>query len=658
MKHGTFFSLGVFLALAVSCSSVSRGISLPPQTLNLVQNAVFEVVLEKPVEDSTIYEKELDWEKIPYAIRTDKYYSIGTAFAISSTELITAFHVVNLGFASHIYNKFYIRDSKGEVFELDQVVGGSREKDFLIFTVKDRTFSQFFQFERNHKTGDPVYSIGNALGEGIVVRNGLVLGTVPEEDSGRWNLLKSSADGNPGNSGGPLVTPAGKVVALVAALRENILYSIPAEVILDSGRSSLPYRLKLGYGHLVLANNGNRTFEVNVPLPDNYISIRNAITAAYQQEYVAAMESLFSEAPEYLTGPNNRYVLNSSLSSVFPQYDCIDPDDNEWSLMELKAKSYNLNADGRLMYAAAGQSDWNFYKINKPKTDTLEQANKNLRYSMDLILRNIRLDRTLGGEKYRILSFGDPEETSSYIDARGRTWLTARWLIEFADEILIMYLLPLPNGPAIITTLQDSDQVDVYEWDMKKICDHTWAAYMASFDEWNEFLANKTWTPGFLGGLNFRWRPDSRQVSFTAGDVSFSMDSKIFDWSGSSELFLAPSPYLEDGKIRFDVRRAIVNRDARGKESLSVVKRIKPDSRLGTNTQENWNDVLQEKFPFDGKAAISAKDNTGSIGAVLKSRSGKPDTRYTLYLSMENPGSEDNLNRRFGALKQGLSIGN
>ncbi|MDR2479103.1 MAG: serine protease [Treponema sp.] len=658
MKTGVFFSLAVCMAVSISCSSVPGGVSLPPQTLNLVQNAVFEVVLEKPVEDSTVYEKELDWEKIPYAIRTDKYYSIGTAFAISPTELITAFHVINLGFESRIYNKYYIRDSGGKVFEVDQVVGGSREKDFLVFTVKDRTFSQFFQFERNHKTGDPVYSIGNALGEGIVVRNGLVLGTVPEEDSGRWNLLKSSADGNPGNSGGPLVTPAGKVVALVAALRENILYSIPAEVILDSSRASLPYRLKLGYGHLVLANNGNRTFEFSVPLPDNYIAIRNAITAAYQKEYVAAMESLFSEAPEYLTGPNNRYVLNATMNSIFPYYDGVDPDDNEWSLMELKAKSYNLNDDGRLMHAAAGQSDWNFYKINKPKTDSLEQANKNPRYSMDLILQNIRLDRPLGGEKYRILSFGDPEYTASYTDARGRNWLTARWLIEFADEVLIMYLLPLPNGPAIITTLQDTEQVDVYEWDIKKICDHTWTAYMASFDEWNEFLANKAWTPGFLGGINFRWRPDSRQVSFTAGDVSFSMDNKVFDWSGSSELFLAPSPYMEDSKVRFDVRRAVINRDMRGKEYLSLVKRLKPDSRLGTNAQENWNDVLQEKFPFDGKAAISAKDNTGSIGAVLKPRSGKPDTRYTLYLSMENPGSEDNLNRRFSALKQGVSVGN
>jgi S1-C subfamily serine protease len=218
----------------------------------MVQNAVFEVVLEKPVEDPIVYEKELDWEKVPFAIRNDKYLSIGTAFAISKTELITAFHVINLGYESMIYSKYYIRDSQKNVYEVDQVTGGSNEKDYLIFTVKGKTFDRFFEFDRNYKTGNAVLSIGNALGEGIVVRNGLILGTVPEEDSGRWNLLKSSADGNPGNSGGPLVTPDGKVVALVTSLRDNILYSVPAEVILDGSHTDLPFRQKSSFGHLLL----------------------------------------------------------------------------------------------------------------------------------------------------------------------------------------------------------------------------------------------------------------------------------------------------------------------------------------------------------------------------------------------------------------------
>jgi len=227
MKHKVLLVIIPMLAgLIFSCSSapVNSGSGLlPAKTLGLVHNAVFEVVQEKPVQDSLVYERELDWDKVPYVIRNDKYYSIGTAFAISKNELITAFHVINLSYESMVNHKYYIRDTEGKVYEVDQITGGSNEKDYLIFTVKGKTFDEFFRFERNFKAGDPVFSIGNALGEGIVMRNGLVLGTIPEEDSGRWNLLKSSADGNPGNSGGPLVNSDGKVVALVTALRDNLL---------------------------------------------------------------------------------------------------------------------------------------------------------------------------------------------------------------------------------------------------------------------------------------------------------------------------------------------------------------------------------------------------------------------------------------------------
>jgi len=98
-----FFALSILvMAGFVSCGTThSSGLGLlPPATLSLVQNAVFEVVWEKPVEDPVVYEKNLNWDLVPYKIRNDKYYSIGTAFAISQTELITAFHVINLGFNS------------------------------------------------------------------------------------------------------------------------------------------------------------------------------------------------------------------------------------------------------------------------------------------------------------------------------------------------------------------------------------------------------------------------------------------------------------------------------------------------------------------------------------------------------------------------------
>jgi S1-C subfamily serine protease len=650
--------LGTALFLSCTTGGSSRDPSgretgLSAKTLRLVKDAVFEVVLEKPQADQVVYERELDWDQVPYSIRTDKYLSIGTAFAISKTELLTAFHVINPGYQSIAYSRYRIRDSGGNVFEVDSVTGGSSERDFIVFTVKGKTFSDFFTFERNFKIGDPVYSIGNALGEGIVIRNGLVLGTTPEEESGRWNLLKSSADGNPGNSGGPLVTPEGEVLALVTSLRDNILYSVPSDVILDYGRAKLEYRIKPNYGHLILANTRIQAFETSVPLPAGYQSIRSQLTAAYKKEYQEAMTKLFAEAPEYLTGPNNRYLLGASLSSVFPELDFVDTNDDNWKLSNLERKTYNLAGDGRLMNAQI--SDFGIYKITRPRTVSLEKICTDPRYIMDLVLENIRMERTLWGtDKYRILSFGEPAAQGSYVDSLGRKWITAQWVIGFNDEVLIMFILPLPNGPALITTIQESSQLDIYSWDIRKICDHTHVVYSADFGGWNEFLALAEFVPAFLKDIHYEW--DGRKISFASDDVSLSAGRDVFEWADTSELFLAPSWYTVNNTLTFGVRKYTINRDVRGKEFTVLYKNIKPDERFGTSAAENWNDLMEEKYPFDGRPAISVKDNTGSVGAVLRAENPQEDVRYTLYLSMEDPRDEENLSRRFDALRKGITV--
>lgn len=673
MKNLFKVSIGLIAAAALSCASTNSLSPAAPaaeapapetqkpqggisdQALKLTRTAVFEVLVEKAADDPAVYEKELNWERVPYVIRTDMYYSIGTAFAISETELVTAFHVINLGNRSLVHDRYYIRDSGGGVFEVDQITGGSNERDFLIFTVKGRRFTDYFRLEKEFETGNSVYSIGNALGEGIVIRNGLVLGTVPEEESGRWNLLKSSADGNPGNSGGPLVLPDGRVIGLVTGLRDNILYSTPAELILGFERRSLPYRLKPVYGHLILANNLNRNFETSASLPENYLSLRDRITAAYAKEYEAAMEKLFEDAPEYLTGSDNAYLLHSSLSSTFPQLDYVDPNDNNWKLSGLETQTYNLPEDGRLISASV--SGFSFYKLKKPGSVPLEKINTDPRYILDLMLQNMRTERTLwGSDKYRILSFGDPASVSEYTDALGRTWINASWIIGFDDKVMLMFILPLPDGPVLVTNTHASSLKDIYEWDMRKVCDHLYAAYSADFKGWNDFTGMKSYIPGFLEDLRFDWRQEDQIVSLRFGGISITADKQVFDWTDTSELFLAPSWYKQEDTIEFGIRKVIIDRDIRGNDYISLYRNIKPDPKLGARVAEFWNDLVQAKYPFDEKPGISVKDNTGSVGTILDTENPNPSVRYTLYLSMENPQDDENLGRRFSALKAGIRV--
>jgi hypothetical protein len=637
-----------------ACLTERLNSGLSPKVKRLVANAVFEVVLEKQTNDQAVYERELNWEVVPYTIRSDKYYSIGTAFAISPTELATAFHVINLGNKSMVYQHYYIRDSHGEVFEVDKITGGSSERDFLIFTVKNRVFSEYFNFKPNFNLNEPVLSIGNALGEGIIVRSGMVLGTLAEPESGRWHLLKSSADGNPGNSGGPLVTPKGDVIGLVTSLRDNILYSTPARVILDYQRATLNYRVKPSYAHLILSNTLIKHFEIDIELPKPYKDTQEIIVDAYRAHYVATMNELFDAAPAYLTGPNNAYLLSSTMSSVFPQIDFVDRNDNNWKLSRLDVKSINFADDGRLLYSTV--SDFNFFKIIRPKSTPLAKLDTDPHFVLDTILQNWRTERTLWrNDKYRILSLGKPTETGTIQDNLGRIWITAYWVIGFDDRVLLMYILPLPGGPVAITTIQASGELFVYQWDLTKLCDHIHVPYSSTFEEWDDFLTFQNYRPTFLRDFKYSWEQNKGAIGFATQELRLSAGSDVFTWTNLSELFLLPAYFKRREKIEFGITKVILNRNNRGNDYAVITRNLKPDQRLGVDYRDEWEDLLAEKFPFNGKAALSPKDNNGSMGAVLTSNAESNDERWTLYMTLENP-TETELTEKFDRLKAKIGI--
>src|SRR5512145_1921654 len=69
-----------FAALAPSVHAAEGGgtpvdASLSEEALKAVTRSVLEVVVPKPEQDSLQYERPLPMDLLPYAFRTDKYYS-------------------------------------------------------------------------------------------------------------------------------------------------------------------------------------------------------------------------------------------------------------------------------------------------------------------------------------------------------------------------------------------------------------------------------------------------------------------------------------------------------------------------------------------------------------------------------------------------------
>lgn len=88
------------------------------------------------------------------------------------------------------------------------------------------------------KVGDVVLAIGNALGEGNSVTDGIISAKnrVISIDGVRFTVTQTNAAINEGNSGGPLINLNGEVIGMnTAKLRENNVegmgYSIPSNVV-------------------------------------------------------------------------------------------------------------------------------------------------------------------------------------------------------------------------------------------------------------------------------------------------------------------------------------------------------------------------------------------------------------------------------------------
>ena len=257
MKRKIIPALAAISCILFSGRAFSQ-IGLSAEKIRLVSDSVFEVVYKKQIKDSLTYEKPLSFDNIPYAERTDKYVSIGTAFAISGTEFITAAHVLSLQTETQVGNLF-IRDRNKNVFELDTIEKYSNDRDFVCFTVKNRPAGSFLVLsgEKNPQLNTAVYAVGNALGEGVIIRDGTLTSRTPEDENGRWEWLRFSAAASPGNSGGPLLNGQAEVLGVILrkSESENLNYALPASIIIEFQANRAEYHNRIKYSIAVTKKN-------------------------------------------------------------------------------------------------------------------------------------------------------------------------------------------------------------------------------------------------------------------------------------------------------------------------------------------------------------------------------------------------------------------
>jgi S1-C subfamily serine protease len=157
---------------------------------------------------------------LPLAEVAERESQSGTGVVIVDTGIIlTNLHVV--------HGSKSIKVTFHDGLESDAVVIGTQpDHDLAVLqakTIPDDLYSATLRSTQGLRPGEPVVAVGFPFGIGPSVSAGVISGLGREYqtvDGKRvlTNLIQFDAAVNPGNSGGPLITPEGEVIGIVTGL--------------------------------------------------------------------------------------------------------------------------------------------------------------------------------------------------------------------------------------------------------------------------------------------------------------------------------------------------------------------------------------------------------------------------------------------------------
>jgi len=509
------FAVVVFLLLSGYTGPLladTKSTSMDPTQLDVIGDAVMEVVVLKPTTDSLQYEKPLSLDYLPYTFRTDKYYSIGTAFAIGPSEFLSAAHVIRVGEGSQ-FKDVFLRDKEGKVFAIDKILKYSLNRDFVVFSLQNVTAKRFLQVNMNARLNQKVYAVGNALGQGIVIRDGLYTSNTPEDVAGEWKWIRFSAAASPGNSGGPLLDEDGGVIGIVLkkSPNENLNYAVPIAEVMNAKKNAAVVQTRMKYNLDNMDMTKTTTIKEEISLPKTYGQLNHEVDRIVRQSYNATMKDFLAENRNAIfpRGSGSTRLFQKTINATFPHLIMKGKDGNWDAYRPKEVKEADLGHNGRLAYGTIGSTV--FLSIQKPDEVSLEKFYGDSKIFMDLALKGIDLSRQLGPDKIKITSMGNSFEDYKFTDSYGRIWMVRTWLSEYDDKKIVVFSLPVPNGFVVMLKSDATGKVDrELIPDLKALSDFIYVSYRGTFKEWREFLSITKLLPPIFSTLDIR--TESNQV--------------------------------------------------------------------------------------------------------------------------------------------------
>lgn len=618
----------------------------------LASRSTFEVVLPKNEPAHVSYEKPLPLELLPFAERNDRFWSIGTAFAITPDLFVSNAHVLTASLGSPLAQP-HLRDADGKTYPVERVVKFSLHEDFIVFRAKGAPAATPLPAERQVAVGARVFAVGNALGEGVVVRDGLLTSMTPEEQDGRWRWLRFSAAASPGNSGGPLLDEEGRVVGVVTARSagENLNYALPISLVLDGSERAATIDVRSSFGLPVLRQQMVAEFKDEFRLPAPWADFSRQLQDAGDRQYKANEQKLLELHAGDLPPAARSGRLLAELDRESYLAFIAQQTDDSWGLTGPTGVE-DTDLDGATLRTGrfGGTITYQFFQDDDVSDPEVHRDGKAF---MDRLLKGIGLPRVIGTQAVRVTSLGKPAGESLHADRFGRIWQQREWALGFADLNVVTLTLPTPDGYVGLLQLTSAAGQVATVAGLRLMADYVHAIYDGSVRHWEHFLARKELVPSFLRDLQFG-KQEATVLSLPRLDVN--VDGSLLALTPESTLSVFTGYDARDGRLiarpaGFFVQLAPDDEDS----WFGVLAQVRPGSDAGQDVQRRWRQMGARTGEFDGRPKSEQDRSRFWAAGVLGDPEG--DIQYELIVSLkERSLTPRQVAERFELLKSGLHL--
>ncbi|TLZ01549.1 MAG: hypothetical protein E6K36_11320 [Gammaproteobacteria bacterium] len=595
--RGLILTLGIGAVAAGACFAAT----ITPELQKHVRGGTFEVVIKKPEKDALTYEKPLPLDLIPFVERNDAYWPVGTAFAIAPNTFVTAAHVMLVSVGSQ-FGLPAIRDGEGKVYSVDRVLKFATHEDFVVFTVSGAPAVAAFETSTTPALDSPVFAVGNALGEGVVVRDGLLTSVTPEAQDGKWKWLRFSAAASPGNSGGPLLDSEGRVLGVVAAKspNENLNYALPIESVLGGSDQAALFdsRSSFGIPHL-LQGTVVADFKDSFALPLPYPQFASAVRAALLKNMKDQLAKLAASESVRLLPHGGAKLLATLYGSYDPTL-VTQGDDGTWDAHSCTADEEAQLADDGRVWHCKDESVASLFRLQYPASMPDKQRYRDSREFMDLLLKGVKVPRMVGTQAVRITSFGPAQQEELLRDHFGRVWQLRAWPLGFADAYIVTLALPTPDGYVGMQTMAPSFLLDPIKETLGFVADYLYLSYSGSLTQWRAFLDRRELRPAVFDRFKLQYEPDKR---VRLESPRLQLDSAgLMSLGARSSLELQMTYMLDHGRLIWDVGGITLRQDRDKGTFVAAYRQANPAEDAGRGPRERWEHMTKHNGDFSGTA--------------------------------------------------------